>query len=94
MWLAIATTSQRESVDVILRAMLGEEGPSWFAAIAAGDVVAHKKPAPDACRFALDSLGCDPGSCVAIEDSANGIKAARATGLPVLATPSYYTNRP
>jgi HAD superfamily hydrolase (TIGR01509 family) len=88
--LAIATTSLRESVDVVLRAMFGEEGPSWFAAIVAGDAVADKKPAPDVYRFALDTLGCDPGSCVAIEDSKNGIKAARAAGLPVLAAPSYY----
>jgi beta-phosphoglucomutase-like phosphatase (HAD superfamily) len=88
--LAVATTSLRGSVDVILRAIFGEKGPSWFAAIAAGDVVAHKKPAPGVYRFALDTLGCGPGSCVAIEDSANGIKAARAAGLPVLATPSYY----
>ncbi|MGH6823963.1 MAG: HAD-IA family hydrolase [Methylocella sp.] len=88
--LAIATTSLRGSVDLILRAMFGEEGPSWFAVIAAGDVVAHKKPAPDVYRFALDKLGCGPGSCVAIEDSENGVKAARAAGLPVLAAPSYY----
>jgi HAD superfamily hydrolase (TIGR01509 family) len=88
--LAIATTSLRGSVDVVLRAEFGEEGPSRFAVIAAGDVVAHKKPAPDVYRFALDTLGCDPGSCVAIEDSENGIKAARAAGLPVLAAPSYY----
>ena len=88
--LAIATTSLRESVNVELRAMFGEEGLSWFAVIAAGDVVAHKKPAPDIYRFALDTLGCGPGSCVAIEDSENGVKAARAAGLPVLAAPSYY----
>jgi beta-phosphoglucomutase-like phosphatase (HAD superfamily) len=88
--LAIATTSLRGSVDVVLRAMFGEQGPSWFAVIAAGDAVAHKKPAPDVYRFVLDTLACDPGSCVAIEDSENGIKAARAAGLPVLAAPSYY----
>ncbi|MGH6850373.1 MAG: HAD-IA family hydrolase, partial [Methylocella sp.] len=88
--LAIATTSLPESVDVVLRAMLGEEAPSWFAVIAAGDAVASKKPAADVYRFAVATLGCGPGSCVAIEDSANGIKAARAAGLPVLATPSYY----
>jgi HAD superfamily hydrolase (TIGR01509 family) len=88
--LAIATTSLRESVDVELRAMFGEEGPSWFAVIAAGDAVAHKKPAPDIYRIALEKLGCDPGSCVAIEDSENGVKAARAAGLPVIAAPSYY----
>ncbi len=88
--LAIATTSLRESVDAILHTILGEAGPSWFAVIAAGDVVAHKKPAPDVYRFALDRLGCDPRSCVAIEDSENGIKGARAAGLPVLAAPSSY----
>src|SRR6202047_724369 len=42
--LAIATTSLRESVIVELRAMFGEEGPSWFAAIVAGGAVADKKP--------------------------------------------------
>lgn len=88
--LAIATTSLRGSVDVVLYAMLGEEGPSRFAVIAAGDVVGHKKPAPDVYRFVLEKLGCDPESCVAIEDSENGVKAARAAGLPVLATPSFY----
>jgi beta-phosphoglucomutase-like phosphatase (HAD superfamily) len=88
--LAIATTSLPGSADLVLRAMFGEEGPSWFALIAAGDVVAHKKPAPDVYRFVLDTLGCPPGSCVAIEDSENGVKAARAAGLPVLAAPSFY----
>jgi beta-phosphoglucomutase-like phosphatase (HAD superfamily) len=80
----------RPGVRRLITAMFGEEGPSWFAAIAAGDAVAHKKPAPDVYRFALDTLGCDPGTCVAIEDSKNGIKAARAAGLPVLAVPSNY----
>ncbi len=88
--LAIATTSLRESVDVVLRAMFGEEGPSGFAAIAAGDAVARKKPAPAVYRLALATLGCDPSSCVAIEDSENGVKAARAAGLSVLAAPSPY----
>ena len=88
--LAIATTSLRGSIDVVLRAMFGEEGPSWFAVIAAGDVVARKKPALDVYRFVLDTLGCGAGSCVAIEDLENGVKAARAAGLPVIAAPSYY----
>jgi len=88
--LAIATTSLLGSVEAVLRAILGEEGPSLFAAIAAGDAVAHKKPAPDVYRFALDKLACSPDSCVAIEDSENGIKAARAAGLPVIAAPSCY----
>lgn len=88
--LAIATTSLPGSVDALLRDMFGDEGPSWFAVIGAGDVVAGKKPAPDVYRFVLDALGCDPENCVAIEDSENGVRAAREADLPVVAVPSHY----
>jgi HAD superfamily hydrolase (TIGR01509 family) len=88
--LAIVTTSARRSVDALLRVLLGEEGASWFAVIAAGDAAAHKKPAPDIYRFALEKLRCHPGACAAIEDSENGVKAAWAAGLPVIAAPSHY----
>jgi HAD superfamily hydrolase (TIGR01509 family) len=88
--LAIATTSARGSVDALLHKILGDAGSSWFAVVAAGDSVEHKKPAPDAYHFALEKLKCDPRFCVAIEDSQNGVKAAKAAGLPVIAAPSYY----
>jgi beta-phosphoglucomutase-like phosphatase (HAD superfamily) len=88
--LAIATTSLEDSVITLLRTILGEDGPAMFAVIAAGDAVANKKPAPDIYFLALEMLRCAPDSCVAIEDSTNGIKAARAAGLLVLAAPSYY----
>jgi len=88
--LAIATTSLEDSVITLLRANLGQDGPAKFAVIAAGDAVANKKPAPDIYLLALERLGLDSQDCVAIEDSANGIKAARAAGLNVLACPSYY----
>jgi beta-phosphoglucomutase-like phosphatase (HAD superfamily) len=88
--LAIATTSARGSVDALLHAILGEAGSAWFAVVAAGDSVEHKKPAPDVYYFALEKLKCDPRFCVAIEDSENGVRAARAAGLPVVAAPSYY----
>jgi beta-phosphoglucomutase-like phosphatase (HAD superfamily) len=88
--LAIATTSLQDSVLALLRTILGEEGPAMFAAIAAGDAVANKKPAPDIYLLALEMLRCSPDSCVAIEDSANGVRAARAARLPVIACPSSY----
>jgi beta-phosphoglucomutase-like phosphatase (HAD superfamily) len=88
--LAIATTSAPGSVEALLRSMLGEKGPSWFVVIAAGDSVAHKKPAPDIYRLALEKLRCRPQSSIAIEDSENGVKAAVAAGLPVIAAPSSY----
>jgi beta-phosphoglucomutase-like phosphatase (HAD superfamily) len=88
--LAIATTSLQDSVITLLRTILGEDGPRRFAVIAAGDAVPNKKPAPDIYLLALEMLRCGPDSCVAIEDSANGVKAARAAGLHVIATPSFY----
>ena len=88
--LAIATTSLRESVVTLLQEILGSEGPALFAVIAAGDAVANKKPAPDIYFLALKKLGCGPQCCVAIEDSTNGVLAARAAGLPVIACPSSY----
>ncbi|MCI0599598.1 MAG: HAD-IA family hydrolase [Beijerinckiaceae bacterium] len=88
--LGIATTSLRYSVITLLRAMLGKDGPSWFTVIAAGDAVPNKKPSPDIYFLALEGLGLGAESCAAIEDSENGIRAARAAGLSVIATPSYY----
>jgi HAD superfamily hydrolase (TIGR01509 family) len=88
--LALATTSLKDSVITLLHTILGEKGPGLFSVIAAGGAVENKKPAPDIYFLALEMLGCRPESCVAIEDSTNGIKAARTAGLPVIASPSYY----
>jgi beta-phosphoglucomutase-like phosphatase (HAD superfamily) len=88
--LAIATTSLPINVDALLRKMLGDEGPSWFTVIAAGDVVADKKPAPDVYTYTLKKLGCEPASAIAFEDSENGVAAASAAGIVTVATPSAY----
>ncbi|MCU1692059.1 MAG: HAD-superfamily hydrolase, subfamily variant 3 [Frankiales bacterium] len=47
------------------------------------------KPAPDLYEEALRRLGTS--DAVAVEDSANGVTAARAAGLPVLAVPGPVT---
>jgi HAD superfamily hydrolase (TIGR01509 family) len=89
--LAIATTTSRPNVDALLEAVLGPGAASRFAAIACGDMVKAKKPAPDVYDLALAELGVPPAHAVAIEDSWNGIRSARAAGLPVIATPSLYS---
>jgi beta-phosphoglucomutase-like phosphatase (HAD superfamily) len=50
--------------------------------------VARGKPAPDVYLRAAEKLGADPPRCVAIEDSSNGIRAAAAAGMPVIAVPN------
>jgi HAD superfamily hydrolase (TIGR01509 family) len=52
--------------------------------IYSGQLVARGKPAPDIFLHAADRLGVDPQTCVAIEDSVNGVLAARAAGMTVL----------
>ncbi len=46
--------------------------------------VTHGKPAPDLFLHAASAMGVAPGRCVVVEDSANGIEAARAAGMRVL----------
>ncbi len=90
--LAVATTTSPANVEALLQATLGPEAIGWFDAIAAGGVVPAKKPAPDIYHHALDRLGLPPDACLALEDSRNGLRAARAAGVPCLVTPSFYTD--
>ncbi len=89
---AIATTTSLLNVEALVRTTLGPDSLDWFAAIGAGDMVAHKKPAPDVYQLVLDRLGLPGGACVAIEDSENGLASARAAGLATVVTPSVYTD--
>jgi len=94
--LGIATTTSSENLAALLRPLLGagDGATGWrgsFACVVAGDEVARKKPAPDVYLACLDQLGIGAGEAVAIEDSPQGIAAARAAGIAVLVTPSRYT---
>jgi beta-phosphoglucomutase-like phosphatase (HAD superfamily) len=53
--------------------------------------VPAKKPAPDIYRWVLERLGLPASACLAIEDSANGLRAAQGAGLRCLVTPNDYT---
>ncbi len=85
--LAIATTTSRPNVDALLAAA----GPlPAFDVIAAGDEVRAKKPAPDIYVSALERLGLAADSCLAIEDTLNGLRSAQGAGLACLLTKSFY----
>ncbi len=89
--LAIASTTSPENVESLLAASFGRDAPRWFSAIATGDVVPQKKPAPDIYNLALEKLGVSPGRAIAFEDSAIGVRSAKAAGLFTVATPSLWT---
>jgi HAD superfamily hydrolase (TIGR01509 family) len=89
--LAIATTTTAENVSSLLDASLAAGAGSWFDVVGAGDVVPAKKPAPDIYLWVLERLRLPAAACVAIEDSAVGLHAALAAGLPTLVTENEYT---
>jgi HAD superfamily hydrolase (TIGR01509 family) len=89
--LAIASTTSPANVEALLLATLGAEGPGLFDLIASGDLVAQKKPAPDVFELALRTLGLDADEAVAFEDSAHGLRAARAAGLWTVVTPTLWS---
>ncbi len=88
--LGVASTSAEPSVRAVLEHVVGPEAASEFLVLA-GDVVAHKKPAPDIYLLALDRLDLTPRSMVVVEDSPNGLVAANAAGAPCLVTVNDYT---
>ena len=76
--LALATSSPREQVDFIL----GETGFRLsFQAVVSGDGIQHGKPHPEIFLKAAGLIGIKPGSCVVIEDSTNGVSAAKSAGM-------------
>ena len=91
--LGIATTTSPENIEPLITDGFGRQALRWFDAIAAGDVVANKKPAPDIYNVALQSLGVDPACAIAVEDSAIGVTSAKAAGLFTVATPSLWTSK-
>jgi HAD superfamily hydrolase (TIGR01509 family) len=83
--LGLASSSNRELIDVVLREL---EVTELFGVTVSSEEVARGKPAPDVYLEAADRLGVDPTRCAAVEDSASGIRAARAAGMRVLAYPN------
>jgi len=90
--LAVATTTNVPNVDGLVRATLGVPAQEVFEVIAAGDMVTAKKPAPDVYQLALGGLKLPASTCLALEDSENGLKSARAAGIACLVCPSAYTD--
>jgi beta-phosphoglucomutase-like phosphatase (HAD superfamily) len=88
--LAVASTSAKPLVEVVLVHAVGKATAARFKVLA-GDVVAAKKPAPDIYVLASEALEVAPENCVAIEDSRNGLLSALSAGIQVLVTTSGFT---
>jgi HAD superfamily hydrolase (TIGR01509 family) len=83
--LGVASSSNRELIDLVLE-LLGVQ--HLFKATVSSEEVARGKPAPDVYLEAARRLGADPARAAAVEDSQNGILAAQAAGMRVIAIPN------
>jgi HAD superfamily hydrolase (TIGR01509 family) len=83
--LAVASSSNRPLIETVLE-RAGIAG--LFDAVVSSEEVAGGKPAPDVYLEAMRRLGTEPGRTAAIEDSSNGIRAAHAAGMRVIALPN------
>ena len=76
--LALASSTRGPTVERQLRAA---GVINFFETRTTGEMVVHSKPDPEIYLMACKSIGVNPGECVAIEDSLNGIRSAHAAGL-------------
>jgi HAD superfamily hydrolase (TIGR01509 family) len=81
---AVATSTEcRRAVRYLTEAdLIGR-----FCAVAAGNEVAHGKPAPDLFLLAAQRIGKPAAGCLVLEDAEPGIRAARAAGMRAFLVP-------
>ncbi len=80
--LAIATSASRGTVDIFISKASYAEA---FDFILDGSSVSRAKPDPEIYLLAAKKLNLLPSECVVIEDSVNGIEAAKQAGMSVIA---------
>ncbi|EON24474.1 MULTISPECIES: HAD-IA family hydrolase [Nocardioides] len=83
----VATTGTRAWVEPLLDRVFGDR----FGVVVTGTEVPDLKPSPAVYLEVLHRLGTGPEGVVAVEDSANGVRAATAAGLVCVATYNTYT---
>jgi HAD superfamily hydrolase (TIGR01509 family) len=88
--IGVCTTSNEKAAHAVATKILADIP---FDFVLAGDVVSKKKPDPEIYNLALQKTGLKPDECVVIEDSRNGVLAAKAAGMHVVATTNVYTEK-
>jgi HAD superfamily hydrolase (TIGR01509 family) len=82
---ALASSSHLDVIDAALRAT-GLEGV--FAAVVSSDEVAHGKPEPDVFLEAARRLGVPAARTLVVEDTLNGVRAAKAAAMTAVLVPN------
>jgi len=86
--LAVASSSSFQWVSWCLESF---QLTSYFDPVVTSDDVSMTKPNPELYLKALERMGCEASEVIALEDSANGVTAARAAGIFCVAVPNGMT---
>jgi HAD superfamily hydrolase (TIGR01509 family) len=89
--IGLVTTTSRGNITALLEGLSPDVRSDDFDVIVDAASVGEPKPDKAAYVFALQSLGEEPGHCVAIEDNIDGVRAATAAGLACVAFPNENT---
>ncbi len=76
--LAIASSSPLNVIEAVAKKFKLEQ---YFEAFITGDFVSKSKPEPDIFLLAAEKLDVNPDDCMVIEDSHNGVRAAKKAGM-------------
>lgn len=82
---ALASSAPRRVIDAVL---VRHGIDHHFKATVSSAEVPRGKPSPDVYLAATRRLGVPAGDCLAVEDSSNGLRAAAAAGMTVVAIPN------
>jgi HAD superfamily hydrolase (TIGR01509 family) len=88
--IGVCTTSNEQAAKAITEKILAD---IKFDIVLAGDVVSNKKPDPEIYNLALSRTGLRPDEVMVVEDSRNGVLAAKAAGTHVIVTTNSYTEK-
>jgi len=89
--IAVASTAGEPAVQAIVEHVFSTD-LARKVSVFAGDIVEHKKPAPDIYRLALARMHRTPAEVCVIEDSRQGLLASLAAACPTIITPSTLTH--
>lgn len=81
---AMATGSMR---DYSMRNLNGAGIADYFPVLITGDMVEQSKPSPEVFLKAAAALGEEPGHCMVLEDSLNGVEAGIRGGFITVMVP-------
>ena len=89
--LAIATTTSAVNIVALLRRAIAPDWQRFFTVVEDASTAPRKKPDPMVYQQTLARLALPAAACLAFEDSANGLMAARTAKLATIVTPNDFT---